>query len=176
MNTTLRTSLILVASFLILGAGCNLPWGKNNQPIEENNNNQSGAVDTSDWKEYRDELYDFAFRHPSDWEVKEIISEQGKSWIYEGVNYKIIQLYKGEEMQMVILPEGHLGRDFFEEGVLIDTTIDGKAGTRIIFPSGYAIFSIHGYPVESEFRVETSKYGSDTKKYIDEIIHSIIFE
>lgn len=133
-------------------------------------------LDISKWKEYRDDLYRFSFRYPSDWDVK-VVDSAHKSWIYDGVNYKIIQLYKGEEMQAVILPEGHIGRGVDNNGIWIKTEkIGGKASTRATFPSGYAFFSADEFPIKgSEFRIETQKYNGDTKKFIDAIMESIHF-
>lgn len=68
MKITLRKSLIFVLSFLIFGAGCGSPLGKNNQPAEENNN-QTDTIDTSDWEEYSNEEYGFSFWYPREWGV-----------------------------------------------------------------------------------------------------------
>lgn len=87
MNTALGKSLIFVASFLILGAGCSLPWGKNNQSADGNNNNKPGTVDTSDWMEYTNEEYGFSFQYPE--EGKVVVPDWQYSQIAPNLSYAL---------------------------------------------------------------------------------------
>lgn len=79
MKKLLTTTLLLTAVIL---SGCLI---KPQAPVNNNQNiNDPTAIDTSDWKTYKNEEYGFEIQYPKDWKVREM--KEGKKVDEEDVN------------------------------------------------------------------------------------------
>jgi hypothetical protein len=108
--------------FMVLG-GCNLQSETlNNSITEEENQIILQEIDTSLWKTYLNEEYNFKLKYPSDFALNEGLALEGTS----SEHYSISFSKNGKEAWLIITPDGVDGSRIEENSLTSEQIIAGK--------------------------------------------------